>query len=179
MLRNSHEFNNTPIFWQIGRAGAAPLFSLHLPRILFASQADEPRMPQVTVRGPFHELELRYQYRLNPMAIFHLLCRETLAPATAVSFRQVHKRTLGRCQSSQQPPQHLPRTGGEPTPCASSAQEPIAREVPKDQRIEVLCTRRAAADYELLNAVGPHLQPGPGALARLVPAVHTFGDEPL
>jgi len=63
----------------------------HLPRVLFLLQRDKPAVPQVAVRGPLDEFELRHEHRLEPAAFFHLLGRQALPPAPAPWLWQVGK----------------------------------------------------------------------------------------
>jgi hypothetical protein len=48
----------------------------------------------VIVGGPFEELELADELRLQPLAFRHLRFRQPLAPTTAPRLRQIRKRAL-------------------------------------------------------------------------------------
>ena len=48
---------------------ATPLFPPHALRVAVLAQADERRVTQVVVAGPFQELELPHQHRLEPAAV--------------------------------------------------------------------------------------------------------------
>ncbi len=47
------------------------------------------------VIGPFHELELADQGRLQPSAVRHFLLRESLSPTAAARFREIDEWTVG------------------------------------------------------------------------------------
>ncbi len=63
------------------------LFSPHVRCVLIVAQAHKSRMPEVAVRGPFHEFELSHQHRLQPYAVFHLFSRQALCPAARMLLR--------------------------------------------------------------------------------------------
>ena len=91
--------------WIRGRPRSACSSSLlaHLPRVLVLPQRDKPAVPQVSVRGPFQELELRHQHRLKPSALLHLLGGEALPPPAAPWLWQVGKGAVGDFQRAEAP----------------------------------------------------------------------------
>jgi hypothetical protein len=71
------------------------------------TRRNELGMTQVVVWCPFQELNRGYQDRLQPDAVFHLLCGETLAPPAAPGFGQIREWTLRDRQSLELPEQSL------------------------------------------------------------------------
>ncbi len=53
-------------------------------------------MPEVLIRRPLHKLKLPHEDGLEPPAVFHLRCRQALAPSPGLRLRQILKRTLRR-----------------------------------------------------------------------------------
>ena len=76
-------------------------FAHDILRVLALTQAHELGVPQVIVGGPFEELELADEHRLQPRAFRHLRFRQPLAPTTALRFRQVRKRALTDLESGE------------------------------------------------------------------------------
>ena len=74
-------------------ASGSPL-PRHIERILVITKGDKTAVPKVIVRGPFHELELPDERRTKPETLFHLLCGQSLAPATALGLRKIREWTL-------------------------------------------------------------------------------------
>jgi hypothetical protein len=130
-------------------------------------------MPQVLVRRPLHKLELPDEHRLQPPAVFHLRRGQAFAPPGAY-LRQVRERTLGNLQPPELLLQLLPHGRCEPTPSPRSVHQPIALPIPEDQCIEVTATDRVAADHEPLGPADAHLDPGAGAIARIILTVPTL-----
>ena len=52
-------------------------------------------MAKTVFRRPFHELELPYQYRLQPPAFSHLSCGKTATPPATFGLRQIPEGALG------------------------------------------------------------------------------------
>jgi glucose dehydrogenase len=62
--------------WKFQAAGAvssSPAVSAYLLGVFVAPQANEPRVPQMIVRRPFDKFKFSYQYRLQPVALGHLI----------------------------------------------------------------------------------------------------------
>jgi hypothetical protein len=74
---------------------------------LLASHCYELRVTQVVVECPFEEFKAPYKQGPEPDAVLHLLRGETLTPAAALGFGQIHKRTFGGFQILKLPEQPL------------------------------------------------------------------------
>jgi hypothetical protein len=70
----------------------------HTPCVLVFTERDETHVPQMVVWRPFDELKIGYQYRPQPAALLHLVGRESVTPASAVSLGQIRKRAYGALQ---------------------------------------------------------------------------------
>ena len=73
-----------------GRTGFAHYFG----RFLVLTQAQENRLTQLSVAGPFGELHLANKNRINPFASTHHRRRDALDPLSALLRGQVGKRTI-------------------------------------------------------------------------------------
>jgi hypothetical protein len=69
--------------------GRGWLFAPDVPCSLVFTQPDETGMSEVIFAGPFQELELSDEFRLQPTAVGHFGLRQALTPSTALRFGQV------------------------------------------------------------------------------------------
>src|SRR5690242_4306960 len=95
-------------------------------------------MPEVIVGRPFGKLELADQHRLQPTALFHLGCGESLAPSASPSFRQIGKWTRNSLKSVEAAEQLFPRCWRESVACSCDINELAAFVIAKNQCVEVL-----------------------------------------
>ena len=70
-----------------------------------AMHCDELCVTQVVVGCPFEEFKTPYKEGPEPDAVFHLLGGETLTPAAAAGFGQIHKRAFSGFQILKLPEQ--------------------------------------------------------------------------
>jgi hypothetical protein len=61
---------------QIGPGSRALLFFAHISWALVLPQGYEACMPQVKIAGPFNELELAHDFRLQPPTFLHFCRRQ-------------------------------------------------------------------------------------------------------
>ena len=108
-------------------------------------------MTEVIVAGPFQELELPHQYRLQPAATRHLRLRQSLSPSAALLFRQIHERAVANLEAAELPEQLRAHGRRETIARARDVDQPVIFVVAEDQRIERLRADRVAADHELLS----------------------------
>ena len=107
------------------------MFLLRRPR------SAKPRVPQMLVRCPFHKLELTYQIRLQPPAVFHLRGGEPLAPSPGPRLRQICERTLRNLKTSEPLLHLLADCRCESAPRPRRVYQPITFPITEDQGIEV------------------------------------------
>src|SRR5262249_7855684 len=103
--------------------------------------------------GPFDELDLRDELRLQPATMGHLLLRQTLAEGTGEGFRQVPERAFLDLEPAE-PPEDL-RTQGwrEPASGSCDVDQPIAFVDADDEGVERGRPERVAANDELLAMI--------------------------
>src|ERR1043166_3374676 len=58
-------------------------FAHHFLRLLVLAQAEEDRLPQFRVAGPFGELDLANENRIHPLDLSHHRRRDSLDPLAA------------------------------------------------------------------------------------------------
>src|SRR5688572_9948434 len=132
-------------------------------------------MPQPSFRSPFHEPYLRYQLRLHPLHLPHLVSGHAAAPAGRLRVRQVDEWTwcgFSALKTSRR------RLGNEAGP--HLAREPQARVVvvADQQRVDAVRPWAVAADHELLLVLQLQLLPGVAPLPGLVHESLRFATTP-
>ena len=65
----------------------------HFPGGLIGSQTEECGVPQTVLGRPFHESDLRYELRLRPVHLAHLISGDSAAPSPDIRVRKIGKWT--------------------------------------------------------------------------------------
>jgi DNA-binding transcriptional ArsR family regulator len=130
--------------------------------LLIFPEANESRMPQMSVWCPLQKFEFADQQWFLPSALVHLFSGQSLTPAAAPRFRQIREGALRDFQILELPKQLLAERWGESISRARRIHELVALVVSEDQSIEILSSRGVASNDEFLSLVDPHLLPGSG-----------------
>src|SRR5688572_15107098 len=120
------------------RGRRARSFAPDVLRRLVLAQRDEPAVPEMVVRRPFHEFELTHQCWLQPATIDHLRLRQSLTPPAAPGLRKIGEWAPGNLQSRKLLEQLIARGRCESVPGTCRVDEPIAFVVTNDHRVEGL-----------------------------------------
>src|SRR5687767_14681747 len=134
-------------------------------------------MAQVILAGPFEELDLGDQHRLQPSAVLHLGGRQTRTPATALRLWQIHERAILDFESAEFLEELLPDYWREAVTGARHVDEAVALVVAQDQGVKGPGADRVAADHKLLTPIDAHLLPRTGSQSGLVAAVQALRDQ--
>src|SRR3984893_6178892 len=126
-------------------------------------------MPQAALRDPFHEPDLRNEFRPGPAELRHLFCSDTSAPAGRLSVRKIDERTFSDLERLELAPQFSADMRDHAGADLAGKAEVSAVVVADQQRIDSLgAIGSKAADYKFLLVLELQFQPVGRALPWLV-----------
>ena len=103
--------------------------------------------------GPFQKFDLSHQLRFNPNTFLHLVGGHTFAPARAMLFGKIDKRTFRNHKRLQFLEQLTPTRWHKTVSGSCDVNQFFAPIVANDYGVQAVQSRRIAADDELLSSI--------------------------